>query len=422
MKAVFDIALNDLRVFFAERGNLIGLVVLPLVFTLVLGWVFGGGGNSGPPRVRVDVIDQDNTAQSAQFLEELRATNDTLVLCPMDNDADDYCRLGEEPFTLDRAIERAREEVTRALIVLPAGYGDALLNFGRADIQFYAMGDLSLPNAVRQSVDAVLQQVNTASLTAGATGALIDDLAEQTRLGGLVGGFRDGLVRSIYAEAQARVEARPDAVRYVLTRGEAADENIDSGFGQSVPGMGSMYVMFTVLGGIAVLMRERRQWTLQRLVALPLSRAQILGGKVLTYFTLGMIQYLVVFSVGLLVGLDFGDRPLVLLPVMIAFVLCTTGIAFAIAPHVDSESQASSIALLLSLSLAPLGGAWWPLDIVPNFMRTVAYFSPVSWAMSAFQDVMWYNRGFIDVLPEIGVLVGAAVVLFVIGVGRFRYA
>ncbi len=422
MQATINIALNDLRVFFADRGNLVGLLVLPLAFTLVLGWAFGGSGNSGPQRVRVDVIDLDNTEESAAFRTELRATNDTLVLCPMDNDADDYCRLGDAPLTLESAIERVRSEETRALVVLPTGYGDAVMNSGKVDIEFYATGDLTLPNAVEQSVDAVLQKVNTASLTAGATGALLDDLGEQTGLVGLVGGFRDSLVRSIYNEAQTRVEQRPEAVRYVLTRGEAEDESIDQGFGQSVPGMGSMYVMFTVLGGIAVLMRERKQWTLQRLVALPLSRAQILGGKVLTYFTLGMIQYGVVFGVGLLVGLDFGDRPLVLLPVMIAFTLCITGLAFAIAPHVDNESQASGLAMLLSFSLAPLGGAWWPLDIVPDFMRAISYLSPISWAMTAFHDVMWYNRGFVDVLPEIGVLLGAAALLFAIGVGRFRYA
>ncbi|MEZ4635073.1 MAG: ABC transporter permease [Caldilineaceae bacterium] len=389
---------------------------------MVLGWAFGGGGDSGPRRVRVDVVDRDNARRSRRSSSPSCAPpTSSLVLCPMDNDADDYCRLGEEPYTLERAIERP-QWVTRALIVLPTGYGDALLNFGRADIEYYATGDLTLPSGVRQSVDAVLQKVNTASLTAGATGALLEDVGEQTGLGGLVAGFREPLVRRIYDEAQTRVEERPDAVRYVLTRGDVEGESVDEGFGQSVPGMGSMYVMFTVLGGIAVLMRERKQWTLQRLVAMPLSRAQILGGKVLTYFTLGMIQYLIVFGVGLAVGLDFGDRPLVLLPVMIAFVLCTTGIAFAIAPHVESESQASGIALLLSLSLAPLGGAWWPLDIVPDFMRTIAYASPISWAMAAFHDVMWYNRGLVDVLPEIGVLVGAAVVLFAIGVSRFKYA
>lgn len=419
MNATLTITLNDLRIFIAERGNLVGLVVLPLAFTLVLGWAFGGDDN-GPRRVRVDVVDQDETLQSADLLAQIRHANETLVLCPMDNDADDYCRLGDEPLSLEQATERARSETIEGLIVIPAGYEDALLNFERAQIDFYATGDVTLPNVVEQTVDTVLQRINTASLTAGATGALIDELGAQTGLSPVLAGFRNTLVMRIYEDAQRRIDTRPEAVRYVFASGES-EENIDEGFGQSVPGMGSMYVMFTVLGGIAVLLRERRQWTLQRLVALPLSRAQILGGKVLTYFTLGMIQYLIVFGVGLVVGMDFGDRPLVLLPIMVAFTLCCTGIAFAIAPQITSEGQANGITNLLALSLAPLGGAWWPLEIVPDFMKTLGYLSPVAWAMQAFHDVMWYNGGLGEVLPEIGVLLGAALVLFILGVRRFRY-
>jgi ABC-2 type transport system permease protein len=419
MNATLNIALNDLRIFFAQRGNLVGLIVLPLAFTLVLGWAFGNSGDDGPRRVRVDVIDEDNTPQSAQFLAEIRATNDTLVLCPMD-DVDEFCGLDTEPLSLALAIERAQREETEGLLVIPAGYGEAVTNFGQAQIDFYATGDVTLPNVVEQTINAVLQEINTASLTAGASGALLDELGQQTGLGGLLAGFRDTLIQRIYTEAQRRLEARPDTVRYVLTSGEAEAE-VDQGFGQSVPGMGSMYVMFTVLGGIAVLLRERNQWTLQRLVVLPLSRAQILGGKVLTYFTLGMIQFLVVFGVGLLVGLNFGDRPFVLLPIMVAFTLCCTGLAFAIAPHVTSEGQANGLTNLLALSLAPLGGAWWPLEIVPDFMKTIGYLSPVAWVMQAFHDVMWYNGGLAAVLPEIGVLLGAAALFFLLGVGRFRY-
>ncbi len=420
MNALLTITLNDLRIFFAERGNLVGLIALPLAFTLVLGWAFGGG-DDGPVRVRVDIVDLDDTPQSATLVDEIRAANETLLLCPFDNDADDFCRLGDEALTQARAIERARSEVSTALLVIPAGYGDALRNFSPAQLEFYATGDVTLPNAVEQTIEAVLQQVNTASLTAATSGALLDALAAQTGLSPLIGGFRDDLVRRIYEDAHIRLEGRPDAVRYTLTRGQDDTVQVDQGFGQSVPGMGAMYVMFTVLGGMAVLLRERNQWTLQRLVALPLSRAQILGGKVLTYFTLGMIQFLVVFAVGLIVGLDFGDSPLLILLVMIAFTLCVTGLAFAIAPHVQSEAQADGIARLLALSLAPLGGAWWPLEIVPDFMRTVSYISPVSWAMNAFHDLMWFNRGFVDVLPEIGVLVAAGAIFFALGVRRFRY-
>ena len=202
----------------------------------------------------------------------------------------------------------------------------------------------------------------------------------------------------------------------------ASDEGLDNGFNQSAPGMGSLYVMFTVLGGMAVLLRERRQWTLQRLMALPLSRAQILGGKIGVYFALGMIQYFIVFAVGAAAGMNFGSNPLALLSVMAAFVLCVTALTFALAPWITSEGQARGLVLLLSLSLAPLGGAWWPLEIVPEFMQTLGHLSPVAWAMDAFQDLIWYNGGFGDVLPEIGVLLAAAAVLFVFGIRSFKVA
>ena len=420
MKSILTIALNDLRIFFAERGNLFGLLVLPIAFTLVLGWAFSSDDGSESTRVRIDLIDQDGSEASDALLSELRAANDTLVLCPMDNDADDYCRLEGEPLTLERALERAQEERTQALIVIPAGYADALENFESIRIDFYAAGDPTLPNAVEQTVAAVLQKVNSASLTAAVTGSLLDNLGEQTGLAPLLSGLRDQFVQDVYVDAKKRIEERPETVRFVTTTGEEVNAFAD-GLGQSAPGVGSMFVMFTVLGGMAVLLRERKQWTLQRLTALPIPRAQILGGKVLTYVVLGMIQFLIVFGVGLLVGLDFGNRPLLLLPIMLAFVLCTTAIAFAIAPWVTSEAQANGIARLLSLSLAPLGGAWWPLEIVPDFMRTIGHLSPVAWVMDGFHHVMWYGGGLAEIAPEIGVLLGAAALFFAIGVRSFRY-
>ena len=423
MKYVLLIAWNDLRIFFSKLANLFTLVALPLAFTLVLGWAFSGGG-SGPIRVRVDIVDQDLTAQSVALLDQLRAANDTLVLCPMDNDADDYCRLGDEPLTLERALTRAQEERTEALLVIPAGYA-AALEQGKAEavIQFYAMGQPGQPHPVQQTMAAVLQKVNSASLTAGVTGALLENVAEQTDVAFLTDSFREQFVQDTFAEASTQIATRADPVRFVLNRADDGEEaaNGENGFDQSVPGMGSMYVMFTVLGGMAVLFRERKQWTLQRLAALPISTSQILGGKILTYFTLGMIQYLIVFSVGTFVGLSFGDKPWLLLLIMVAFVLCITALAFAIAPHIKSEGHASGISNLLALSLAPLGGAWWPLEIVPNFMKTIGHLSPIAWAMDGFHDIMWFNGGLMDIMPEVGVLTGAAAILFIIGARGFKY-
>ncbi|MXX27414.1 MAG: ABC transporter permease [Caldilineaceae bacterium SB0668_bin_21] len=422
MRSILTIILNDLRIFFSQRGNLPGLLVIPVLLTLVVGWSIGQIGGRGPTRLRVDLIDLDRSDMSAQMIEDLRAANDAFVLCPLDNDEEDFCRLAEEPLQLERAIERARSGRTSALIVIPAGYADALENFERTAVDFYSLSDPMQPDPVLQSLNAVLQRASTASMIPGVAGALLDNLTSAAQLPPIEGAARDSFLRALYSRSQQLLTDRPSPVSF-----RVADSNgdstsvIDNGFNQSAPGMGSLYVMFTVLGGMAVLLRERRQWTLQRLIALPLSRAQILGAKIGVYFTLGMIQYAIVFAVGAAVGMEFGSSPIAFLAVMAAFVLCITALTFALAPWIKSEGQASGLVLLLSLSLAPLGGAWWPLEIVPDFMQTIGHISPVAWAMDAFQDLIWYNGAFPDVLPEIAVLLAASTVLFIFGIRSFKY-
>ncbi|MCZ0941130.1 MAG: ABC transporter permease [Caldilineaceae bacterium] len=422
MRSILTIILNDLKIFFSQRGNLPGLLVIPVLLTLVVGWSIGQIGGGGPTRLRVDLIDLDRSAMSAQMIEDLRAANDALVLCPLDNDAEDFCRLGEEPLQLERAIERARSGRTSALIVIPSGYADALENFERTAVDFYSLSDPMQPDLVLQSLNAVLQRASTASMIPGVAGALLDNLTSAAQLPPIEGAARDGFLRALYARSQQLLTDRPSPVSFRVADSDGDSSSvIDNGFNQSAPGMGSLYVMFTVLGGMAVLLRERRQWTLQRLIALPLSRAQILGAKIGVYFTLGMIQYAIVFAVGAAVGMEFGSSPIAFLAVMAAFVLCITALTFALAPWIKSEGQARGLVLLLSLSLAPLGGAWWPLEIVPQFMQTIGHLSPVAWAMDAFQDLIWYNGAFPDVLPEIAVLLAAAAVLFAIGIRSFKY-
>ena len=423
MRPTLTIILNDLSVFFSQRGNLVGLLVIPVLLTLVIGWSLGSIGNDGPTRLRVDLVDLDQTEMSAQLIEELRAANDALVLCPLDNDADDFCSLEEEPLQLERAIDRARSGTTQALIVIPAGYAAALEGFQRVSIDYYSLADPLQPGPVLQSLNAVLQRASSASMTTGVAAALLDNLTVAVELPPLDKETRDGFLRTLYLRAQQMLTEQPASVHFrVADAADASDGGLDNGFNQSAPGMGSLYVMFTVLGGMAVLLRERRQWTLQRLMALPLSRAQILGGKIGVYFALGMIQYFIVFAVGAAAGMNFGSNPLALLSVMAAFVLCVTALTFALAPWIKSEGQARGLVLLLSLSLAPLGGAWWPLEIVPEFMQILGHLSPVAWAMDAFQDLIWYNGGFGDALPEIGVLLAAAAVLFVVGIRSFKVA
>jgi ABC-type Na+ efflux pump permease subunit len=194
-----------------------------------------------------------------------------------------------------------------------------------------------------------------------------------------------------------------------------------AGFRQSVPGMGSMYVMFTVLAGATLIIQERQYWTLQRLATAPVSRAQILGGKMLGRFAMGMIQFGVAFGFGLILGVDLGDSLLGIVLIMIAFTLCMTAITFLLSTFFTREQQIASVTTFFVLVTAPLGGAWWPLEIVPDFMQTLALITPIGWAMEGFNELIFYGGVVVDVLVPVAVLLAATLVIFGIAVTRFEY-
>ena len=71
--------------------------------------------------------------------------------------------------------------------------------------------------------------------------------------------------------------------------------------------------------------------------------------------------------------------------------------------------------------LAPLGGAWVPLEITPPAFQTFAQIFPTTWAMRGFSDVIVRGQGPEGVLLECGILLGFAALFFGLGIWRFKY-
>lgn len=390
MQKILAIATTDLRIFLSSRANLVGLLLIPSVLTIVLGFF----GSPGSPVVDIAFVDDDQSEQSAQFIAEIDAIHEQFSV-----------RL------LENGIEAGRQGVVDgnydALIVIPQGFGAASENFESVTLGFYSNEALTEAAAIQPVIEAVLGRMNGSIVAARVGNSVADALGV------------DVDTQDIYDTANAILGQNPVVVDYSVSAVD--DDGGQSGFMQSVPGMGAMFVMFTILGGMAALIRERQQWTLQRLVVMPVSRAEILGGKILAYFTIGMMQLTVVFAIGYGFGMDYGSNWIGIILLGVAFSLAATSLTFALATFLRTEGQAGQLTTLLGLSLAALGGAWWPLDVVPDFMKVIGHLSPIAWVMDGFQDIIWYQRGLIDVLPEIGVLLGIAAVLFVIGIVNFKY-
>ena len=160
---------------------------------------------------------------------------------------------------------------------------------------------------------------------------------------------------------------------------------------------------------------------MQRLAVMPVSRSTLLAGKILARFCLGLLQFVVVLIVGAVLGMNFGEDPLALLLLVIVYTLSVTALSFAVGSGLKNPAQASGLGLLLALTLAPLGGAWWPMSISPRFLQIIGHVSPVAWAMDGFTALTYEGAHLVDIWVPVVVLLGMTIVAFFIAIPRFRY-
>lgn len=415
MRKIIAIIVNDLRVFLADRSNLVGLLMTPTLMTVIIGLVNGGAMSGGAEPLRMDVIDNDRSGASQQLLEGLAGANPALVLCPGPNaEVQDLCELPDQgPLARELALERLGESRSIAFLEVPPGLQEALLQGNSFDVVLHTGGEIDSTQTAQQALEAGLQGLNVAS-KAAAIGSTVAP-----------GGPGDSQLRArIYRRAFDSWQARPIASRLTLSGSEDSRSfsgSLQQGLGHSVPGMGSMFVMMTVLGGMAALIEERRQWTLQRLGSMPVKRRTLIGAKILARFSLGLLQFSVVFLVGAVLGMDFGKDPLALALLAAVFCLAITALSFALGSRLASPAQASGVTLLLTLTLAPLGGAWWPLQVTPRFMQLIGHVSPVAWAMDGFLALTYEGAHLADVLLPLGVLLAFTLVAFLAAIPRFQF-
>lgn len=421
MGKILAIIIHDLRVFLADRSNLPGLLLTPVAMTVIIGLVNGGAFGGDSSIMRLDVIDRTPSDASRQLLSAINAADPTLILCPMENTVEDECRMGDDAtMTVGRGLSRVVEGTSIGLLEIPPDLTGAIQQRGSTSLVLHTVIDFGAGLAAQRALESALVRINAAAKAADIGLLALGDLAA----GQIPAETRPEVASSLYQRALNAWERSPVQVSIELSgspEGRSLGGSLQQGLGQSVPGMGSMFVMMTVFGGMAALIEERRGWTLQRLAAMPVRRAALIGGKVLARFSLGLLQFLVIFAVAALLGMNFGRDPFALVVVALSYTLATTALSFAIGSQLANPSQAAGLSLLLTLVLAPLGGAWWPLEVSPGFMQMIGKISPVYWSMTAFTQLTYERATLADIWPSVLVLLGIAAMAFQIAIPRFRY-
>lgn len=355
---------KDLQLLLRDRGAVVTMFLLPVVFMAVFGSIFGGSGDDARRRL---AIAADPSSPRAQAVAQALTAAGVFELVTMPDAA-----------AARRAVVDDRVD---AALILGADFDPAA---GRpAELAI----DLAGPAQLRQSVIGAVNAIVTRAVFPPTAGA----------------------------DAPVMVPTTPPGLRRELAG--------LSGFQVTVPGNAVLFGFFLALT-VGMAFHEERKWgTWRRILAAPVGRASILVGKLVPYFLVGLVQFTFLFAIGVVgFGMRIGGSMLALGALTVAVVACATSLGLVFAAVGGSEKRMGSIGSVCLLVMGLLGGAMVPRAVMPPVMKALGLAVPHGWALDGYTTILVREgAGVADVLPQLGALAAFTVVFAVFGVARFRF-
>ncbi|MDB6077250.1 MAG: family transporter protein, partial [Akkermansiaceae bacterium] len=188
-----------------------------------------------------------------------------------------------------------------------------------------------------------------------------------------------------------------------------------------VGGWAMQFLMFSLSAAATALFYERDRGIFHRILAGPVSRAQILWSKFIYGLSIGMLQLVTLFVAGrILYGIDVEHHLGFLLLVCAFAAAACTAFSMLLASVSPSPEAAGGFATLLILLMCSIGGAWFPTALMPESIQQASKFTLVYWALEGFSQVLWANASFHELLPTLGILGGMTAAAMAIAVWQFN--
>jgi ABC-2 type transport system permease protein len=183
-------------------------------------------------------------------------------------------------------------------------------------------------------------------------------------------------------------------------------------------GMTLYFTVYTVMFLQMNLIEEKKLGTWNRLIFSPVSKTQIYLGHLTHYYLVGLIQIMLAFFIlTRLLGVDLGTNYLPIIALLLAFLFAIVALGLFIAAAVPTPQSLQVVIPIVATSMAMLGGAFWPLEIVTNrFILFLSEFMPIKHTLHGIVDAIQYNLSITELLEPIGILLLMGVLFMGIGV------
>lgn len=368
-----------------DRQGLFFIVLLPMILIVVLGITYGGQGSA-----RVGVADADGGPFARELATDIGATTEARI------EVRSYGTVAD----LRDAVARGFVEFGLAI---PTGYDAALRSGGTASVEFEAP-PTTASGAVRSTVERAVA-AQSALVRAARFAAAQDGVSLDVAL----------------AAARASRASAPGVAVVVESVATSATASV-SGFSLGAQSQVILFMFLTALTGAVELITTRQLGISRRMLSTPTSVRTIILGEGIGRVGLALFQgSFIVIASALLFNVEWAN-PVATAAIVVVFSFVAGGAALLIGAIAANASQAGALGPALGMLLGLLGGTMVPAEVFPEAMRTASHLTPHAWAMDAFRGLLLRGETLVDILPQLAVLAGFAVVLMTLAVWRFRRA
>jgi ABC-2 type transport system permease protein len=428
MTALLALIKTQVRLYLSNRRALLVNLVAPIAIAGFFGSVFGAG-ETKPVHVPVALVDLDQSTVSKALASGMQG-DPALDVQLIDEAA---------------ALEAVRRGKVRVAVMVPQGFGEqatrALFSRGakpQVRIEFDPSQSMALSLVRGLLAQHSMEAVFNGSF-AGADGVRnLDEVlsAIDQASSGIEADERKvlkdllGSVRALQERRQSDESGRSSGggagfeMPYSLQE-NAATSALDrkyNGFAHAFAGMGVQFVLFAGIElGIGILV-ARRLGLWARLRAAPLTRSTVLGSYVVSGTLIATCLMGLIFTAAIVgFGVRVDGSKVGFVGVTLAFGLLTATFGLLLAALGKTPEATRGLAILATLLLVMLGGAWVPTFIFPEWLQRATVVVPVRWAVDGFDAMTWRGLGLEAAIAPIGVMLGFSLLFAAVAIWRFRW-
>jgi ABC-2 type transport system permease protein len=426
--AILALVRNDLRIFRTDRRAVVIGILVPILIAAFFGYVFGGTGNAETGKIPIIVVDEDQSMVSKGIADDLQ--KDALVSVQL----------------LDR--EQAQKQVksgkAQVAAIIPKGFGadsakSLFTSQNKPKVEMLIDPSQAMSSKVIEGlfVQYGMQEITKSAFSTQAGEDLLNDYVRKLEADAAAHPEADDL--KMLSQSLLRLRQRADSSGNAgsgvgLQRGltipyEVNTVKVTSGHDVAYNGyahsFAGMTVQFLLLAGVdagvvLLLLRDRGIW--QRLRSAPLAKADFLIAKTVATMLIGIFQIALIYAAAIAIfGVRISGSVGGFVAIAVVFCFLNSAFGLMLASIGRSAPATRGIAVMVTLLMVMVGGAWVPSFVFPKWLQQASLFVPTRWAVDGFDAMTWRGLGFDAAIPPILVLSGTAAVCLAIAIYRFKW-